>query len=124
MPALPILCSGFLWAGYRADSARCEVSLNCTFVCLFFCYFLFSWFLCILDVVAVGWLGLCGCALAGRLCMVFQRGLSASWVLYRIGNCFHQIVMIASKKIRHPYHLPRELRQNREYLNAFVLVSK
>ncbi len=30
MPALPILCFGRLWAGYRADSADCEVSLNCT----------------------------------------------------------------------------------------------
>jgi hypothetical protein len=28
--------------------------------------------------------------------------------------------MIASKKLRHPYHLPRELRQNREYLYVFV----
>jgi len=70
MPALPILCSGCLWAGYRADSAGCEVSLNCTFVCLFL-LLLWSWFLCILAVVAVGWLGLCGCALVGRLCMVF-----------------------------------------------------
>jgi hypothetical protein len=35
MPALPILCSGCLWAGYRADSAGCEVSLKCTFVYLF-----------------------------------------------------------------------------------------
>jgi hypothetical protein len=33
-------------------------------------------------------------------------------------------VMIASKKLRHPYHLPRELRQNREYLNSFVPVFK
>ncbi len=76
------------------------------------------------SVVAVGWLGLYGCALVGRLCMMFQRGLSASWVLHCIGNCSHQIVMIASKKLRHPYHLPRELRQNREYLNAFALVFK
>ena len=34
MPALPILCFGCLWAGYRADSAGCEVSCF-TFVYLF-----------------------------------------------------------------------------------------
>ena len=69
MPALPILCSGCLWAGYRADSAGCEVSLNCTFVCLF--VLLFVLLVCILAVVAVGLPGLCGCALVGRLCMMF-----------------------------------------------------
>jgi hypothetical protein len=35
MPALPVLCSGCLWAGYRTDSAGCEVSFNSTVVCLF-----------------------------------------------------------------------------------------
>ena len=70
MPALPILCFGCLRAGYRADSAGCEVSLTFTFVYLFRYFFLWSWFLCTLAVVAVGWLGLCGCALVGRLCMV------------------------------------------------------
>jgi hypothetical protein len=70
MPALPILRSGCFRAGYRADSADCEVSLNFAFVYLFYCY-LWSWFLCTLAVVAVGWLGLCGFALVGRLCMVF-----------------------------------------------------
>jgi hypothetical protein len=51
MPTLPILCSGCLWAGYRADSAGCEVSLNCTFVRLFlatFCSPGFSVFLLLL----------------------------------------------------------------------------
>jgi hypothetical protein len=70
MPALPILCFGCLWAGYCADSAGCQGSLNCTFVYLFCCY-LWSWFLCNLAVVAVGWLGLYGFTLVGRLCMVF-----------------------------------------------------
>ena len=41
MPALPILCFGCLRAGYRADSAGCEVSLTfilCTcFAIFFFC---------------------------------------------------------------------------------------
>ena len=76
MPALPILCFGCLWAEYSADSGCCEVSFTFTFVYLFryfffFFFFLWSWFLCTLAVVAVGWLGLCGCALVGRLCMVF-----------------------------------------------------
>ena len=70
MSALPVLCSGCLWAGYRADSAGCEVSLNRTFICLFLLLFVLLVSL-ILAVVAVGWLGLCGCALVGRLCMVF-----------------------------------------------------
>ena len=70
MPALPILCFGCLWAGYRADSAGCEVSftLFCILVLVTFCG---PSFLCILVVAAVGWLGSCGCALVGRLCMVF-----------------------------------------------------
>ncbi len=70
MPALPILCSGCLWSGYRADSAGCEVSLNCTFVYLFSLLFVVL-VSCISAVVAVGWLGLYGCALVGRLCMMF-----------------------------------------------------
>ncbi len=39
MPALPILCFGCLRAGYRADSAGCEVSLDFTFVYLFRYFF-------------------------------------------------------------------------------------
>ena len=39
MPALPILCFGCLRAGYRADSAGCEVSLTFTFVYLFRYFF-------------------------------------------------------------------------------------
>jgi hypothetical protein len=70
MPALPILRFGCLWAGYREDSAGCEVSFNLPlYAC--FGYFLCSWFLCIPVVVAVGWLGSCGRALVGLLCMVF-----------------------------------------------------
>ena len=53
MPALPILCFGCLWAGYRADSAGCEVSfkLFCILVLVTFCG---PNFLCILVVAAVG----------------------------------------------------------------------
>ena len=45
------------------------MSLNRTVICLFLLLFVLLVSL-ILAVVAVGWLGLCGCALVGRLCMV------------------------------------------------------
>jgi hypothetical protein len=47
------------------------------------------------------WLRSGGSSLHG----VLECGLSASWVLFCIGNCFHQTVMIASKKLGHPYLL-------------------
>jgi hypothetical protein len=62
-----------------------------------------------------------GAALVGFLLYAGQRGLGLVGLLHLCVICFHQIGMIASKKLRHPYHLPRELRQNRVYLYVFVL---
>ena len=85
-------------------------------------------FLCVLLMraffLSVGWFGLYGSAPVGRLHYAGQRGLELVGLLHLYVICFHQIGMIASKKLRHPYHLPRELRQNRECLYAFVLVFK
>jgi hypothetical protein len=65
-----------------------------------------------------------GAALVGCLLYADQRGLEPVGLLHLCVICFHQIGMIASKKLRHPYHLPRELRQNRVYLYVFVLFFK
>ncbi len=70
MPALPVLCSGCLWAGYCADSACCEVSFNCTFVCLCL-LLLWFWFLCIFAAVG------CWCILDGSASWCCFGGLSS-----------------------------------------------
>ena len=69
MPALPILCFGRLWAGYRADSAGCEVGfkLFCILVLVTFSgpsFFVFL-LLLLLDglvhVVALWWVVFAWC---------------------------------------------------------------
>ena len=77
-----------------------------------------------MALLSVGWFGLYGSAPAGRLHYAGQLDLELVGLLHLCVICFHQIGMIASKKLRHPYHLPRELRQNRVYLYVFVLFHK
>ncbi len=86
---------------------------------------LVSLYFFLLLAVVVCWMArLHGTALVGCLFYAGQRGLELVGLLHLCVICFHQIGMIASKKLRHPYHLPRELRQNRVYLYAFVLFLK
>ena len=54
MPALPILCFGCLWAGYRADSAGCEVSFK------LFCILVLVTFLVLVSLYS----GCCCCWMA------------------------------------------------------------
>ncbi len=103
-PAFPVLCSGSLWAGYCADSGCCEVSLNSTFVFVFG----ILWFRLLRILAADG----CRCVLDGSVCMVLLRWvvfitmvsvvLMLAEFLHVHDNCFHQIGMIASIKLRHP----------------------
>ncbi len=124
-PAFPVLCSGRLWAEYSADSGCCEVSLNSGFeLYLFFVVPVSRVFLLMMALLSVGWFGLYGSAPVGCLHNAGQRGLELVGLLHLCFICFHQKGMIAYKKLRHPYHLPRELRQNRVYLYVFVLFHK
>jgi hypothetical protein len=78
-----------------------------------------------MALLSVGWFGLYGSAPVGRLHYAGQRGLELVGLLHLYVICFHQIGMIASKKLGHPYLLcPRELRQNREYFYVLVLFLK
>jgi hypothetical protein len=49
---------------------------------------------------SVGWFGLYGSAPVGRLHYAGQRGLGLVGILHLFVICFHQIGMIASKKLR------------------------
>ncbi len=49
---------------------------------------------------SVGWFGLYGSAPVGRLHYAGQRGLELVGILHLCVICFHQIGMIASKKLR------------------------
>jgi len=81
------------------------VSLNCTFVFVSVIVFWFR-FLCILAADG------CCCVLDGSVCMVLLRWvvfitmvsvvLMLAEFLHVHNNCFHQIGMIASIKLRHP----------------------
>jgi hypothetical protein len=57
-----------------------------------------------MALLSVGWFGLFGSAPVGRLHYAGQRGLELVELLHLCVICFHQIGMIASKKLRHPYH--------------------
>ena len=68
MPALPILCFGCLWAGYRADSAGCEVSCLLLYTCLgyfsgpsFFVFLLLLLLDGLVHVVALWWVVFAWC---------------------------------------------------------------
>ncbi len=71
--------------------------------------------------LSVGWFGLHGFAPVGRLHYAGQRGLEFVGLLHLCFICFHQKRDDSvQKNCGHPYHLPRELRQNRVYLNVWV----
>jgi hypothetical protein len=77
-----------------------------------------------MAALCVGWFGLYGSLPADRLHFDGQRGLNASWVLHCKGNRFHQIVIIASKKLRHPYLYAARVASEPWYLCVFVLFFK
>ena len=58
-----------------------------------------------MSLLSVGWFGLYGSAPVGRLHYVGQCGLELVGILRFCVICFHQIGMIASKKLGHPYLL-------------------
>ncbi len=71
------------------------------------CYFRGSCFFVSLLLLAVDvcWMArLHGTTLVGCHFFDGQRGLELAGLLHLCVICFHQIVMIASKKLRHPYH--------------------
>ncbi len=61
-------------------------------------------FLLMMALLSVGWFGLYGSAPVGCFYYAGQRGLELVGLLHLCFICFHQKGMIASKKLRHPYH--------------------
>ena len=77
------------------------MSLSSGFVLyLVFCGSGFLCFLLMMALLSVGWFGLYGSAPVGRLHYAGQRGLELVGILRFCVICFHQIGMIASKKLR------------------------
>jgi hypothetical protein len=126
-PEFPVLRPGRLWAEYSADSGCCEVSLNCSFVLLCL-LFLWYWFLCIFSAVG------CCCMLDGSTSWYCFGGFSSLRWFTWFGVCWVTAFLCYvlpsnrddsfQKNCGHPYHLPRELRQNRVYLYVLVLFHK
>ena len=85
---------------------------------------LVSVFLLLLAVV-VCWLArLHGITLVCCPFYAGQRGLELAGLLHLCIICFHQIGMIASKKLRHPYLFAARIAPEPWYLNVFVLFLK
>jgi hypothetical protein len=107
--AFPVLRSGRLWAGYCADSGCCEVSLHSTFV--FYVLSCGSGFYVSLLLLFAGWFGLVVWYYLWWVVFIMLVSVVSmlGGLLHVHDNCFHQIEMIASIKLRHPLSFCRAI---------------